>query len=78
MSQYKDQVIQVIVENLSVNPEDVTPEAKIIDDLGADSLDAVELSMALEDELDITVEDEEFASLVTVQDVLDYIDEKKK
>lgn len=78
MSQYADKVKEVIVENLSVDEDQVTPEAKIMEDLGADSLDAVELSMALEDELDIEVEDEEFANLVTVQDVLDYIEEKKK
>ena len=78
MSQYADKIKEVIVENLSVDEAQVTPDARIIEDLGADSLDAVELSMALEDELDIEVEDEEFANLVTVQDVLDYIEEKKK
>lgn len=71
-----DKVVEIIVENLGVNTEDVKPESKLIEDLGADSLDAVELSMALEDEFGITIEDEEFASLVTVEDVVNYIDKK--
>lgn len=71
-----DKVVEIIVENLGVNVEEVKPESKLIEDLGADSLDAVELSMALEDEFGITIEDEEFAGLVTVEDVVNYIDKK--
>ncbi|WP_425538756.1 acyl carrier protein [Microaceticoccus formicicus] len=71
-----DKVVEIIVENLGVNAEEVKPESKLIEDLGADSLDAVELSMALEDEFGITIEDEEFAGLVTVEDVVNYIDNK--
>lgn len=71
-----DKVVEIIVENLGVDIEEVKPESSLIEDLGADSLDAVELSMALEDEFGITIEDEEFAGLVTVQDVVNYIDKK--
>lgn len=71
-----DKVVEIIVENLGVNADEVKPESKLIEDLGADSLDAVELSMALEDEFGITIEDEEFAGLVTVEDVVNYIDNK--
>ncbi len=71
-----DKVVEIIVENLGVDIDEVKPESSLIEDLGADSLDAVELSMALEDEFGITIEDEEFAGLVTVQDVVNYIDKK--
>ncbi|MDO5690609.1 MAG: acyl carrier protein [Tissierellia bacterium] len=71
-----DKVKAIIVENLGVGADEVTLEAALIDDLGADSLDAVELSMALEDEFGIKIEDEEFAKLVTVQDVVSFIDAK--
>lgn len=71
-----DKVVEIIVENLGVNADEVKPESRLIEDLGADSLDAVELSMALEDEFGITIEDEEFAGLVTVEDVVNYIDNK--
>lgn len=67
----------LIVENLGVNEEEVTQEANLIEDLGADSLDAVELSMAIEDEFDVEIEDEEFQQLATVGDILKAIEEKK-
>lgn len=72
-----EQLKEVIVENLGVSEEEVTLEANLIDDLGADSLDAVELSMAIEDEFDVEIEDEEFQELKTVGDILKAIEEKK-
>ncbi len=71
-----DKVKEIIVENLGVSADEVVPEAALIEDLGADSLDAVELSMALEDEFGLKIEDEEFAALVTVKDVVEFIDAK--
>lgn len=71
-----DKVVEIIVENLGVAKEDVTAEANLMEDLGADSLDAVEISMAIEDEFDIEVDDEDFAQLKTVQDVVDYLDKQ--
>ncbi len=72
-----EQLRDVIVENLGVSEEEVTLESNLIDDLGADSLDAVELSMAIEDEFDVEIEDEEFQELKTVGDILRAIEEKK-
>ncbi len=72
-----EQLRDVIVENLGVSEEEVTLESSLIEDLGADSLDAVELSMAIEDEFDVEIEDEEFQELKTVGDILRAIEEKK-
>lgn len=69
-----ERVKKIIIEQLSVEkPEKVIPEASFIDDLGADSLDTVELVMALEEEFDIEIPDEEAEKITTVQAVLDYI-----
>lgn len=70
-----ERVKEIIVEQLGVNPEKVTPEAKILDDLGADSLDTVELVMAFEDEFGAEIPDEEAEKLQTVGDVIKYIEE---
>lgn len=72
-----DKLKELIVENLGVSEEDVKLESKLIEDLGADSLDAVELSMAIEDEFDVQIDDEEFQQLSTVEDILKAIEEKK-
>lgn len=69
----EDKVKKIIVEKLSVDLEEVVPEASFVDDLGADSLDLVELIMSMEEEFDIEIPDEEAEKLVTVQDALDYI-----
>ena len=71
-----DKVKNTIAEQLGVKPEEVTPEAKFIDDLGADSLDTVELVMALEEEFGIEIPDEEAEKLITVGDAVKYIGEK--
>ena len=68
-----EQVKEIICEKLSVSPEDVKPEASFVDDLGADSLDLVELIMSMEEEFDIDISDEDAEKLVTVKDAIDYI-----
>ena len=71
----QDKVRDIIVEQLGVNPEQVTLEAKFIEDLGADSLDTVELVMAFEEEFGIDVPDEEAEKLLSVGDVVRYVEE---
>lgn len=73
-----DKVKDIIVEQLGVNPEQVTPEASFIDDLGADSLDTVELVMAFEEEFGVEVPDEDAEKLQSVGDVIKYIEEKQE
>jgi acyl carrier protein len=68
-------VIEIIVEQLGVSEEEVTIEASFIEDLGADSLDLVELIMALEEEFGIEISDEDAEKIQTVQDVVSYINE---
>ncbi|MBN1254527.1 MAG: acyl carrier protein [Deltaproteobacteria bacterium] len=69
-------VKELIVQQLGVSESEVVPEAKFIDDLGADSLDLVELVMALEDEYGIEIPDEDAEKIVTVGDALKYIQER--
>ncbi len=69
----EDKVKKIIAEKLSVDINDIVPEASFVDDLGADSLDLVELIMSMEEEFDIEISDEEAEKLVTVKDVLEYI-----
>lgn len=68
-------VIEIIVEQLGVSEEEVTLEASFIEDLGADSLDLVELIMAMEEEFGIEISDEDAEKIQTVQDVVTYINE---
>ena len=75
MSEATQKVKDIIVEQLGVNPEEVTEEASFIDDLGADSLDTVELVMALEEAFDLEVPDEEAEKLTTVGAAIKYIEE---
>jgi acyl carrier protein len=74
----EDKVKEIIVEQLGVNPEQVTPNASFIEDLGADSLDTVELVMAFEEEFSVEVPDEDAEKLQTVGDVVRYIEERAK
>ena len=70
-----DKVKEIIIEQLGVTESSITMEASFIDDLGADSLDIVELIMALEEEFDIEIPDADAEKVVTVGDVVDYIKE---
>ncbi|MEN9787652.1 MAG: hypothetical protein RLZZ299_2916 [Pseudomonadota bacterium] len=69
-------LVQLIAHSLRVNPADVKPAASFIDDLGADSLDIVELVMAIEKEFGIEIPDEDAERIATVQDAIDYIADK--
>ena len=69
----EEKIKKIVAEKLSVEPEEVVPEASFVDDLGADSLDLVELIMAMEEAFDIEVPDEEAEKLQTVQDAVNYI-----
>lgn len=71
-----DRVKKVVVEQLDVSEDEVTPQAQFIEDLGADSLDVVELIMGLEEEFDVEIPDEEAEKIHTVQDAVNYIDAK--
>ena len=71
-----DKIKQIVVDKLSVEESDITPEKKFIDDLGADSLDIVELIMALEEEFGVEIPDEDVEKIVTVNDAMDYIKAK--
>lgn len=77
MSNTEEKVRKIIVEQLGVSPEEVTLEASFIDDLGADSLDTVELVMALEEEFDMEIPDEDAEKIITVGDAIDYIEKHK-
>jgi acyl carrier protein len=74
----EEKVKQIIVDQLGVEPADVTATSSFIDDLGADSLDRVELVMALEETFDIEIPDEAAEKIATVQDAVDYIQKNAK
>ncbi|HXZ25310.1 MAG TPA: acyl carrier protein [Nitrospiria bacterium] len=71
-----ERVKKIIAEQLGVEEDEVTPEASFVDDLGADSLDTVELVMALEEEFGVEIPDEEAEKILTVQQAIDYIKER--
>jgi acyl carrier protein len=70
-------VKEIVIEQLGVNEDEVTPEASFLEDLGADSLDIVELVMALEEEYELEISDEDAESIKTVQDVVSYIEGRR-
>ena len=70
-------VKEIIVEQLGVEEDEVTPKASFIDDLGADSLDTVELIMAFEEEFDVEIPDEEAEKIVTVQDAINHVKQQQ-
>jgi len=76
MAVQADRIKTIIAEQLGVKQEEVTDQAKFIDDLGADSLDTVELVMALEEEFGIEIPDEDAEKMVSVGDAVKYIDQK--
>jgi acyl carrier protein len=71
----EDRLKKIIADQLSVNEDDVVPEASFIEDLNADSLDLVELIMSLEEEFGVKISDEDAAKIQTVQDAMDYLQE---
>ncbi len=71
-----DRVSAIIVEQLGVTKDELTPQASFIDDLGADSLDIVELVMAMEEEFDIEIPDDDAEKIQTIQDVVSYVKRK--
>ncbi len=73
MGEIEEKVKKIICEQLDVAEEDVVPEASFVDDLGADSLDQVELIMAMEEEFDISIPDEDAEKIATVKDAIEYI-----
>ena len=78
MSAVADKVKKIVVENLSVSEDQVTPEARFIEDLGADSLDLVELVMALDEEFGSDIPDEDAEKLTTVGDAIKYVESKSQ
>ena len=77
-SAIEERVKKIVAEQLGVKLEDVTSEASFVDDLGADSLDTVELVMALEEEFELEIPDEEAEKISTVQNAIDYINNNSK
>jgi len=76
MASVLEKIREIVSEQLDVSQEEITPEASFVDDLGADSLDLTELIMAMEDEFDLEIDDEEAQKLRTVQDAIKYIESK--
>ena len=72
-----DKLKEILADVLGVEEDNIKPESKFVEDLGADSLDLVELIMAFEDKFAIDISDEDAEKMVTVKDVLDYIESKK-
>ncbi|MCY3741539.1 MAG: acyl carrier protein [Candidatus Poribacteria bacterium] len=75
MATNQERLIEIIAEQLDVGEDNVTPDASFTDDLGADSLDIVELVMVLEEEFDIEIPDSDAEKIQTVQDAVSYLDE---
>ena len=73
----EDRVKNIVVQQLGVKPEEVQNTASFVDDLGADSLDTVELVMALEEEFDLEIQDEEAEKITTIQLAIDFVTNKK-
>ncbi len=76
MSSIENKVKKIIIDQLDVTEDEVTPQASFVDDLGADSLDTVEMVMAFEEEFSIEIPDEDAEKIKTVQDAIDYIQKK--
>ncbi len=72
----ESRIVEIIANQLGVDKDIVTPEANIVDDLGADSLDVVELVMALEEAFDMEIPDEDAEKIRTVQDIFEYLQKK--
>ena len=77
MNEIGEQVKKIVVDDLGIDESKVTPESKFIDDLGADSLDTVELVMAFEEKFNIEIPDDAAETILTVQDAINFIENKK-
>lgn len=77
MAEVEDKVKKIIVEQLGVNEDQVKPEATFVEDLGADSLDLTELIMAMEEEFNVEIADDDAQKIVKVQDAIDYIQNRQ-
>ena len=77
MSEIESQVKQIVVDHLGIDEAKVTPESKFIDDLGADSLDTVELVMAFEEKFGIEIPDDAAETILTVKDAINFIESKQ-
>ena len=77
MSNVEDQVKKIVVEHLGIDESKVSPDAKFIDDLGADSLDTVELVMAFEEKFSIEIPDDAAETILTVKNAIDFIESKQ-
>ena len=77
MSSVEERVKKIVAEQLSTSEDQITSESSFVDDLGADSLDLVELIMAMEEKFDIEIPDEDAEKIVTVKDAVDYVDKLK-
>ncbi|HLD16324.1 MAG TPA: acyl carrier protein [Coxiellaceae bacterium] len=78
MASIEERVKKIVIEQLGVKEDEVTNDASFVDDLGADSLDTVELVMALEEEFETEIPDEEAEKITTIQQAIDYINERAK
>ncbi len=77
MTNTEEQVKKIVVDHLGIDESKVTPDSKFIDDLGADSLDTVELVMAFEEKFEIEIPDDAAETILTVKDAINYIDSKQ-
>ena len=77
MSEIEDQVKKIVVDHLGIDESKIKPDSKFIDDLGADSLDTVELVMAFEEKFGIEIPDDAAETILTVKDAINFIDNKK-
>ncbi|MCL2813436.1 MAG: acyl carrier protein [Oscillospiraceae bacterium] len=69
-----EQIVEIISKQLKADPEKILPKTNVMEDLGADSLDVVELLMSIEESFEVTVPDEDIPALKTVQDIVDYVE----
>ena len=74
MSEVLNKVVDIVCDQLSVNKDDVNPESSFVDDLGADSLDTVELVMAFEEEFELEIPDDEAEKITTIQSAVEWIE----
>mgnify|MGYP000678091473 FL=1 len=74
MSEVLDKVVEIVCNQLEISKEDVTPDSSLVEDLGADSLDTVELVMAFEEEFDLEIPDDEAENITTIKSAVDWIE----